>query len=330
MTQSKLLGQGTYGCVYYPSYSCDGKVKDKMYVSKLSKNNKAAQNEYDIGKLVKKIPNYSKKFLIVEKRCIIKQPQIDAIKTGCNFIKKRSYPSYVLLYSKYLKSRQLNDILNEKQLTRYKALEIIHSIYKRISQLYSVGVIHMDLHFANILISKKHERVYIIDFGLSLDSNQFFKGDQINLSYIDNKFFINRPFTPSLTLEYIFICLMVKENEELNKITILETITEYYDYNKVIYTYLGEDYIKNTYEYYKSLEHNSRDTNIKLLLQYTNTWDYYKLAYHLLSDMDSFVLFDELKWLLLLMMHPIPSLRPTKEELQEHFKNYLELIKNKD
>lgn len=328
MTHSKILGQGTFGCVYYPSYSCDGTQKDKMYVSKLSKNNKASQNEYEIGKIVKKIPNYSKKFIIVEKRCIIKQPQVDAIKTGCNFIHKRSYPSYVLLYSKYLKSIELYDLLKEKQLSRLKFLEIIHSISKRISELYSVGVIHMDLHFGNILVSNKSGKLYVIDFGLSLDSNQFFKGDHINLSYLDKHIFINRPFSPSLTLEYIFICLMVKENEELNKINILETITEYYDYNKVLHTYLEQDYIKKAYDYYKSLEHNSRDTNIKLLLQYTNTWDYYKLAYHILNYMDSFIVFDELKWLLLLMMHPIPSFRPTKDELQEHFKNYLELIKN--
>lgn len=330
MTHSKILGQGTYGCVYYPSYSCDGKEKDKLYVSKLSKNDKYSQNEYDIGKLVKKIPNYSKKFLIVEKRCKIKQPQVDAMKSGCNFIKKRSYPSYVLLYSKYLKSVELAYFLKDKKLSRFKVLEIIHSLYKRISQLYSVGVIHMDLHFGNILVSKKNDNLYVIDFGLSLDSNQFLKEDQINLSYIENKFFIKRPFTSSLTLEYIFICLMVKENEELNKINILETITEYYDYNKVLYTYLDADYIKNTYEYYKFLEHNSRDTNIRLLLQHTNTWDYYKLAYHILYYMDNFVEFNELKWLLLLMMHPIPSFRPTKEELQEHFENYLELVKNKD
>ena len=330
MTQSKLLGQGAYGCVYYPSYSCDGKEKDTLYVSKLTKNNKASKNEYDIGKLVKKIPNYSKKFLIVEKRCKIKQPQVDAIKTGCNFIHKRSYPSYVLLYSRYLKSIELYDFLKEKKLSRLKFLEIIYSIYKRISELYSVGVIHMDLHFYNILVSKKTEKLYVIDFGLSLDSNQFFKGDHINLSYIEKNWFMKRPFSPSWTLEYIFISLMVKENEELNKINILETIREYYDYNKVIYTYLDTDYIQNTYEYYKSLEYNSRETNIKLLLQYTNTWDYYKLAYHILNYMNSLIVFDELKWLLLLMMHPIPSFRPTKDELQEHFNNYLELIKNKE
>ena len=40
--------------------------------------------------------------------------------------------------------------------------------------------------------------------------------------------------------------------------------------------------------------------------------------------------FAEFKWLLLLMMHPIPEYRPTKKELKEHFRNYLDIFKDYD
>ena len=325
MTKSKILAQGSYGCVYYPGYTCNGKEKEKLYVSKLSRNDTISQNEYSIGKLIKKIPNYSKRFIVIEKKCKVKKNKLDT--KECDFIKKGDYPYYLLLYSKYLNSIELHSILYDGEINYYKLLEITYTIYKRITELYSVGVIHMDLHFANILVSKKNGNLYVIDFGLALDSNQFFKEDKLNLTYINEKWFNYRTDLPYWTLEYIFISLIVKEKEELNKINILSTITEYYDYNKVIHTLLDKNYIKIVYDYYKSFENNSRETNLKLLLQYSNTWDYYKLAYHILSYMNrKSIVFDELKWLLLLMIHPIPEFRPTKDELKEHFKNYLEVL----
>jgi len=50
MPESKIIAQGAYGCVYYPGYSCDGSIQTKKYVSKLSRDDKDAQREYDIGK----------------------------------------------------------------------------------------------------------------------------------------------------------------------------------------------------------------------------------------------------------------------------------------
>ena len=87
-------------------------------------------------------------------------------------------------------------------------------------------------------------------------------------------------------------------------------------------------YLLQEKDYYKSFEKNSSEENIKLLLEYNHTWDDYKLAYHILSYMRrKSIDFIEFKWLLLLMMHPLPHLRPTQEELKEHFHNYLELFK---
>ena len=327
MTKSKLLAQGSYGCVYYPGYTCSGNKKEDKYVTKLSRNDKATKVEYEIGKLVKKIPNYSKRFIIIEKKCLIKPKKIDSMKEDCNFIKKKYYSSYVLLYSKYLKSKELAHVLTSQEISYYKLIELTKTIYNRITELYSVGIIHMDLHFGNILVSNKNGHIYVIDFGLSLDVNHFFKDNDLNLSYLNERWFNYKTDWPSWTLEYIFISLIVKEKEKLNKINILSTITEYYNANKVLNNNLDKNYIKVAYDYYKSFENNSRETNIKLLIKYSNTWDYYKLAYHILSYMNrKSIVFNEFKWLLLLMMNPIPEYRPNKDELKEHFDNYLEIF----
>lgn len=317
-----LLAQGSYGCVYYPGHSCKTNKKDDKYVSKLSRDDKQSQVEYNIGQIVKKIPNYSKKFIIIEKKCKVKKPKIEDMKEGCRFIQKRDYPSYVLLYSKYLKSQELHDIII-KDTSKKKIIQIAETIYKRISDLYSVGIIHMDMHFANILVSEKNGKLYVIDFGLALDSNRFFIGNKLNLSYIKDKWFDYRLDSSSWTLEYIFIALMVQENQPLTKDNIMYTIKNYYNQNKVLNYILDDTYIQMTYDYYKPLENNTTEENIKKLLQYCNTWDYYKLAYNMIyyirhKSND----FEDFKLLLSLMMHPIPEYRPTKEELKEHFKHY--------
>ena len=72
---SELLSQGGYGCVYHPAITCNGTAESsKKHVSKLQRKDWAAKNEIEIGKLVKKIKNYSAfffrlKFLLTQNSC---------------------------------------------------------------------------------------------------------------------------------------------------------------------------------------------------------------------------------------------------------------------
>ena len=44
---TKLISQGTFGCIFYPAVECDGSIsKNKKYASKLVKNNRVELNEY--------------------------------------------------------------------------------------------------------------------------------------------------------------------------------------------------------------------------------------------------------------------------------------------
>ena len=64
----KLIGQGSYGCVYNPGPSCDSKIHPN-YVSKLVLRNSTSTNEYHIGmEIKKKIKQYKKYFVIQEKK----------------------------------------------------------------------------------------------------------------------------------------------------------------------------------------------------------------------------------------------------------------------
>jgi hypothetical protein len=70
-TESKLISQGGYGCVYYPSFPVRIKTKEikssKKYISKLQKKNYPSQFEDFIGKIIQNIPGYNNFFVPVLK-----------------------------------------------------------------------------------------------------------------------------------------------------------------------------------------------------------------------------------------------------------------------
>lgn len=321
MPKTKLLAQGSYGCVYYPGYSCSGDGQTTQYVSKLSREDSASKVEYDMGQRIKKIPHYDKRFVVIEKKCKVQKPLLEKT-TDCGFAHKGK--EYVLLYSKYIKSVELGEILSKHELTYYKLLQITKSLVNRIAEMFSVGVVHMDLHFGNVLWSKKDNHLYVIDFGLAMDVNQFYKGDMLNMRYLNESFMDYNPSWLTWTLEYNFLTLMIKERTGLTTDNILKTITEHYKTNNVLKKYIGKQYIQTAYAWFEPLAKNDTETNIRFFLTFANTWDYYKIAYNILYYMSmSTIPFVELKWLLLIMIHPLPTFRPTRDELDVILKRYL-------
>ena len=62
-TETELINQGTYGCVYRQGFTCEGKTrKNKKFISKLQNNKEASERETIIGKIIKKIDNYGDYF----------------------------------------------------------------------------------------------------------------------------------------------------------------------------------------------------------------------------------------------------------------------------
>jgi hypothetical protein len=325
MPESKIIAQGAYGCVYYPGYSCDGSIQTKKYVSKLSRDDKDAQREYDIGKIVQTIVNYQKKFIVIEKKCKIKK--IQKKHKDCSLVKKNE--NYVLLYSSYLDSIMLSSLLTDYSIDYYKLLQISKTLVNRIHDLAHANVVHMDLHFGNILWSKKNKSLYVIDMGLALDMNKFYINKKLNFAYLKNNLFHYNPDWPSWTIEYNLLAYMIHENMNINDELLLSCIQRYYEKHIQKELYDKEEYIGETYNFFKPLLKNTITQNITILLGYANSWDYYKVSFHFLSYMKrKNIYFQELKLLLLLMIHPIPTFRPSSNELKQSFSLFIDIYKD--
>jgi len=71
-SKSEFLGEGSYGCVYYPGITCKGKKNKNKTITKIQEINFYSDNEKTNGTYIKThITNYKKYFSPVTKFCIV-------------------------------------------------------------------------------------------------------------------------------------------------------------------------------------------------------------------------------------------------------------------
>jgi hypothetical protein len=325
---SDLLSSGAYGCVFYPSYSCSGKPKyKKTLVSKLTKNNIVTETEYSTSQIVKTIPNYKEHFIVVESQCSISKRKLEdsSMVNSCDIVKKDKHfdkSKYVLLYSKYSKSIELQDYLDLNNSFKFLIRTYI-SLSKKINLLIQKKIIHNDLHFSNILYDINKGYLLIIDFGLSLQVDKFYlKDGSLNMEYLKKIFFNYSPSWNWWSIEFHLLCYMI-HNGDIDNQFIKDTIDEYIENHKIIKN-ISSDYYelfkKTSYEYFsKSLDGLSYEKKIKFLLSFWNKWDHYKIGLHFINIYlkEKFVA-PSFMMLLLLLIHPNPEFRPSGLDLRRH------------
>jgi len=244
-SRTEFLGEGSYGCVYYPGITCKGKKNKKNLVTKIQEINFYSDNEKNNGKYIKaNIKNYNKYLSPVIKYCIVKFNTIEKSSLNiskCNILfdeynssaninyediiynssATRDSPhaknsivneQYILMYSSYIKSYTLKDYYSNYSIEFVSSI-LTHSykILYGISLLNNVGIIHNDLHIGNILINLKNLNPVIIDFGLSFNINNCYKlnKDYIDFQYIKRFVFDYREDSYHINLEKRFISFII-------------------------------------------------------------------------------------------------------------------------
>jgi len=171
----KLIGEGTYGCVFYPGINCKGTIDTPNYVTKLQKNANSIKNEWAISQRITKLAGYKQFFAPIIKQCrvhITKEREREEVQK-CRVLKDHTpndtYVSNKMRYvgdltlGKYLKNR--NTSINEYWRTH-------KHILKGLALLSANSIIHYDLKENNIMYDEKIDNPIIIDFGLSIALNK--------------------------------------------------------------------------------------------------------------------------------------------------------------
>jgi len=169
----RLIGQGTYGCVFKPEILCKtGEPGSVKYLTKLQVADNYETAEANIGKRVQQIPNYQYFFAPILETCDVKRDVIKKTKVErCMAIKKNS------TRLKSAKLRYVGDLtfgdyfysLLYKSTKKYiEVLPLMHYyLLNSIQLLVDKGIVHLDLKEDNIIYDSTNDVMIIIDFGFA-------------------------------------------------------------------------------------------------------------------------------------------------------------------
>ena len=297
----KLLGEGSYGCIWKPGINCSGKnLKNKKQITKIVEIDFLSKNEIHIGYSIKKIKGYNKRFGAVKNFCIVEfntlinskkldindcKKLINKIEYNNSAIEKLLENKFFIFYIKYIGKRSLYEELRNNNIIennkRYCA-KYIHSLYfllNSIQLLINKKIVHNDLHLNNIMYNMDRQTPIIIDFGLGFDKNNF------NNSY--NKF--NYSIIHEILMDYR---IDINRNAVYN---IEKRFITYFIYNRtdkfnnVVYDDLKKNelskknielFIEDTYD---SMEHNYKE----ILLTELELKEYKKSLYNYLIKFEN-------------------------------------------
>ena len=175
--ESKVINQGGFGCIFYPSLPCkkeqNHSEQAREYVSKLVERNFSSKNEIDVGEIVKKIPFYSLYYVPILQHCPANLSKVGSKEIKkCNIIdKEEEHVKYILLKMKYVKNIKFTEYLLTNKSKKH-VLNIIFDTYSyflfSLEQLMNYEIVHFDFKWDNAVIDLKTELPVILDFGISI------------------------------------------------------------------------------------------------------------------------------------------------------------------
>lgn len=346
---TKLISQGTFGCIFYPAIECDGSIsKNKKYASKLVKNNKTDLNEYLIGKIIKRIKLYEYYYAPVTNMCSINLAKIDKRERDmCKIIRNRnskgmgmglntsssldSTSSYAIMKIPFIENISIIDYFTHPDTDKKEILTYILYSYdyllQNIETLNKNGIIHFDLKLSNILIEKSKKIPIIIDFGLSIPL------EDIRPETYKKYFYAYSPSYYIWCIEIHIICYLVKVNPILTKDALTGLVDEYVQNNiglKIFSDTFVRRFRDTAIEYYTKHVVDTGETRDKIiikLLKYIKTWDSYSLSLMFLCfiqfiSLSGFIhnkLIIEFSKVLILNFHPNPEKRLSFDETKKKY-----------
>jgi hypothetical protein len=169
----KLIGKGTYGCVFTPPLLCKGKTAKKGAVGKVTHKSDAIKEIY-AANLLRKIPLAENYFVLpYPEPCELEdeKKQTDKDLKSCDPLNRKN-PSHIpwkntlQLFEPYGGNRPFFNLLDSTDLhpDRFRFYDFMTHILQAGGIMLLAGVCHFDLHPNNLLVDEKGV-VRILDLG---------------------------------------------------------------------------------------------------------------------------------------------------------------------
>jgi serine/threonine protein kinase len=192
----KILGQGTYGCIFDKPLQCERRRKVRSnYVGKLTRIDDA-EGEREAALAIHRIPNWSDYFIVADPKSfcrpkpITQQTEEDIL--SCNVVREMGFEG-MLQFEMPLGGKDLYDTLRSANLSvdKLRVFDLIEHLLEAGALMVLNGFCHFDIHQGNILIDKNMSPKFI-DFGDS------FLDTEIDLNLIIQ---LRKQYTPSFSTE---------------------------------------------------------------------------------------------------------------------------------
>jgi serine/threonine protein kinase len=279
MIGGKIIGQGTYGCVFNPPLLCRRKQISSKNVGKITTDEDYAR-EVHIYKIINKINESNKYFVISKDNCIIKdmESQVEPDVNKCRFLKKESVDldgmhQIIMPYG----GIALHSISRDK----LPFFSFMKHILEAGTILLAHGIVHYDLHSNNILIDKQNN-ARIIDFG------QSFTRDEISLNSINERI---KELSPEFSTEPPEVTFLTAISE-YNRLSFEETMVEVMPKKRILHKIekiLGIPFktqLRNLNNFFKtSKAYHDRDL-VKIWNLYYPGFDSWAIGVLLLEDIN--------------------------------------------
>ena len=334
---SKLIEQGGFGCIFYPGIECDGSIsKNPKYISKLHKKNYHVVNEYNIGKMVSKIPLYEYYFAPTVSMCNIDIAKIDKRERDmCRVIsREKSNSKFVIMKMPYVKNVSLVKYITNPNIDKKEIVTYIMDSYKSLLHSLKIlnlnGIVHFDFKLPNLLIDIKTKNPIIIDFGLSIPVND------IEPKTYSKYFYTHNAAYYIWCIDIHIINYVIHVNSTLTYDELVALIDTNINANQALHMF-SESFIKRyrelTISTYKKYADMPAENIVKELVKNYNTWDNYSLSILFLSmisciSYEGFTdnkLIKDFSEILLLNIHPNAAKRLSFDDTKTKYKNIFSL-----
>lgn len=176
---SRLIGSGSYGCVYSPPLLSSQKYEDDELpkVGKIMVDRKEVKDELKEYKKIKDNINTNNKFtpkiytrinpeINPELTKLNNNVQID----GCHLEKNVNDPYYQII----LEDGGVNLYKIHQSFKFQEIVQYFRSIFQGVVKLNAKKFVHQDIKSLNIVFNKNTNKMMLIDFGMSISHNDIF------------------------------------------------------------------------------------------------------------------------------------------------------------
>lgn len=182
----EFLGDGTYGCVFYPTIPCANGNKPKKGVSKVFKYPDSFTEEYIETKQVKKIDPTGAFTNPVVSKCVVKRADIkESDREKCAWIDDATENSkfHQLVYQD--KGIDFDKYLRKSTYTLTEVIQHLANYAEAVALLGRNKYTHLDIKGPNMLITDSNKAI-LIDFGMAKRTQTVYN--------MDNDYLLDHPY----------------------------------------------------------------------------------------------------------------------------------------